>query len=130
MTDVITFRERNSNITESYDCTDLPESLWRPLALVGAKALLRMAKNRAEMYDHLMNGELLQSHRAARNSDWKQAACAVKVKKLKKEGHSDPETGALEWWINLSVKDRQKLRHLPAIITEHAKITGKPLQEI
>ena len=130
MTDVITFRHRGDDAVESYDCTALPENLWRPLAMFGVKALLTRAKDPAETHRRIMSGDLSQSARQPRDSSWKQAALAVKAKKLKKEGHSDPETGALEWWINLSGKDRQKLKHFPAIITEHAKITGKPLQEI
>ena len=130
MTDVIKFGSRNSNIVESYDCTALPENLWRSLALVGVKTLLRIAKDPAELHRRIMSGELSSLPRAERKSDWKQAALTAKVKKLKKEGHSNPETGAFEWWINLSGKDRQKLRSVPEIITEHAKITGKPLQGI
>ncbi len=129
MTDVITFRHRGDDAVESYDCTALPENLWRSLALVGVKTLLRIAKDRAELHRQLMSGSFTRA-RQERDSNWKQAALAVKAKKLKKEGHSDPDTAAMEWWKNLSAKDRTKMKFIPEIMIAHAKITGKALQEI
>lgn len=129
MTDVITFRHRGSDETESYDCTALPEAVWRPLALIGVKAILTTATDRSEMHRQLMSGEFTRTRRK-RDSNWKQAALAVKAKKLKKEGHSDPDTGAMEWWENLSTTDRTKLKFVPEIMIAHAKVSGKGLPEI
>ncbi len=130
MTDIITFRHRGSDTIESYDCTNLPEGIWHPLALVGIKTLLTAAKDRVELHRQLMAGEFSRGPRAERNSDWKTAVLAVKAKKLKKEGHPDPDTGASEWWVNLSPKDRQKMKALPEVVIQYTKITGKALPEI
>lgn len=115
---------------ETYSLADIPTTLVGDLAKHGAACLLRSAVDPQAMWDRLKAGQLSTPRRGNGNSTWKKAAVAVKAKALKKDGHETPVPAADAWWGGLSKKERLALQRLPAVIIEHAKITGKELPAI
>ncbi len=124
----ILIKRRGADV-EKYDFAELPPAIHDELAARGAKSILQSAPDPAAAWERLKSGKV-HADRTGERSTWRMAALAVKTKMLKKEGSADPAGDAEKWWSDLTAEGHAVVKRVPAVIIEHAKITGKELPSI